>query len=79
MSNKRRTTRRDFLQLTLGAGVSSYLLGQRRTFATTTFNADAKAELIFTNARIAIQDDRRSFAEAVAISKGTKVESRRPA
>ncbi len=68
MSNKHRTTRRDFLQLTLGAGISSYLLGQRRTFAITAFNADTKAELILTNARIATQDDRRSFAEAVAIS-----------
>ena len=70
MSNKRRITRRNFLQLTLGAGISSYLLGQHRTFATTAFDADAKAELILTNARIATQDERRSFAEAVAISKG---------
>jgi hypothetical protein len=55
------------MQLATAAGASSYLLGGQRMFATTT--AD-KADVILTNGRIAIQDDRRSFVTAVAIKDG---------
>ncbi|BAZ20383.1 hypothetical protein NIES4073_12590 [Kalymmatonema gypsitolerans NIES-4073] len=65
MSDFSQASRRRFLQLVTAAGASSYLLGVNRTAATT-----ADADVILFNGRIATQDRRRSFANAVAIKDG---------
>lgn len=64
MSNYSQSSRRNFLKLAAAAGVSSYLLGKPRSASSRT---DTQADLILLNGRIATQDDRRSFVEAVAI------------
>lgn len=53
------------MQLAAAAGASSYLLGVNRMAAST-----ADADVILFNGRIATQDRRRSFANAVAIKDG---------
>ncbi|MBD3887585.1 amidohydrolase [Phormidium tenue FACHB-886] len=65
MSDRSRSSRRNFLKLAAAAGASSYLLGTQRTASSTTNNT--QADLILINGRIATQDERRSFVDAVAI------------
>ncbi|GAA6621518.1 hypothetical protein NUACC26_073380 [Scytonema sp. NUACC26] len=57
------------MQLAAAAGASSYLLGTNRTAASTADNS-TNADVILLNGRIATQDRRRSFANAVAIKDG---------
>ncbi len=59
--------RRDFFKLALAAGFSTYLLHGCQSGGENPADTNQKADLILNNARIATQDDQRSFAEAVAI------------
>lgn len=68
MTNPFQSSRRHFLKLAAAAGTSSYLLGTQRRASSTTDNS--QADLILMNGRIATQDDRRSFVDAVAIKNG---------
>ncbi|MEM9541551.1 MAG: amidohydrolase [Cyanobacteria bacterium P01_E01_bin.42] len=61
--------RRDFFKLALGAGFSAYLLDGCKPWGQNPADTSQKADWILYNARIATQDDRRSFAEAVAIKE----------
>ncbi len=70
MLNKRRIPRRDFIQLAVASGLSTYFLSSCRPSQNTAIPKDTKAELIVINGRIATQDERRSFAQAAAMSKG---------
>lgn len=70
MINKSRLPRRDFLKLAAASGISSYFLSSCRQPQSAAVDENTKADLILINGRIATQDDRRSLAEAVAISNG---------
>jgi hypothetical protein len=59
-------SRRDFLKTGAMFGLSAYLLGNAELFAF----GQTKADLILTNGKIATQDERRSFAQAVAVKDG---------
>lgn len=63
--------RRDFFKWALAAGFSTYLLDKGKSWGQNPTDTSQKADLILYNARIATQNDRRSFAEAVAI-KGNR-------
>jgi hypothetical protein len=67
MSSYSQSSRRDFLKLAAAAGASSYVLGTQLATSTT---KSTQADVILTKGRIATQDDRRSFAAAVAIKDG---------
>ncbi|WP_019508562.1 amidohydrolase [Pleurocapsa sp. PCC 7319] len=67
MNNYHKTKRRDFLKLALAAGFSTYFLDRGKSWGQNPPDTSNKADLILHNARIATQDDRRSFAEALAI------------
>ena len=67
MSKYRGSSRRDFLKWALATGFSTYLLGSSGSCARNPADTSKKADLILHNARIATQDGKRSFAEAVAI------------
>jgi hypothetical protein len=56
------------LKLAAAAGASSYLLGAQRM--TTSTPNPTQADLILIDGRIATQDERRSFVDAVAIKDG---------
>ena len=72
MDNYRKTKRRDFFKLALGAGFSTYLLDRGGSWAQNPPDAaNNKADLILHNATIATQDEKRSLAQAVAI-KGNR-------
>lgn len=70
MINRSRYSRRDFLKLAAASGISSYFLSSCRQPQNAAVSEDASSELILINGRIATQDDRRTIAEAVAISNG---------
>ena len=70
-NNYSSTNRRDFLKWALATGFSTYLLDKGKSWAQNPADTSNKADLILHNARIATQDDRRSFAEALAI-KGNR-------
>ena len=70
MNYNYRFHRRDFFKLALAAGFSTYLLHGCQS-GENPADTSQKADLILNNARIATQDDKRSFAEAVAI-KGNR-------
>ncbi|NEQ49948.1 MAG: amidohydrolase [Leptolyngbya sp. SIO3F4] len=61
------SNRRDFFKWALATGFSTYLLNEGRSWAQNPADTSIKADLILHNARIATQDNQRSFAEAVAI------------
>lgn len=67
MTNHSQSSRRNFLKLAAAAGASSYLLGTQRTTSTPN---PTQADLILIDGRIATQDERRSFVDAVAIQDG---------
>lgn len=67
MDNFHKFQRRDFFKLALGAGFSTYLIDKGKNWAQNPNDKANKASLILHNGRIATQDNRRSFAEAVAI------------
>lgn len=67
MGNYRGSSRRDFLKWALASGFSTYLLDKRKVWAQNPADTSNKASLILHNARIAILDGKRPFAEAVAI------------
>ena len=72
MNNYQKLQRRDFFKWALATGFSTYLLDKGKSWAQNPPDAATnKADLILYNARIATQDDQRSFAEAVAI-KGNR-------
>ncbi|MDJ0797197.1 MAG: amidohydrolase [Calothrix sp. MO_167.B12] len=62
--------RRNFIKLAIASGVSTYFLTSCLQSEDTVINENTKADLILRNGRIATQDQRRSFAEAVAITNG---------
>jgi predicted amidohydrolase YtcJ len=64
-----KSTRRNFLIAT-ASGTAAYLLGENRMLGQSTSNNTSFADLIITNGKIATQDNRRSFASAVAIKNG---------
>ena len=70
MFSKRRMARRDFLKLAAASGISSYFLSSCRPSGKAGVSEATEADTIVTNGRIATADDRRSFAEAVAIANG---------
>jgi len=70
MMNRSRLARRDFLKLAAVSGISSYFLSSCRQPQSAAIDDNTKADLILTNGNIATQDDRRSLAQAVAISNG---------
>ena len=59
--------RREFLKLALATGFSTVLLDKGKTWAQNPADTSIKANLILHNGRIATQDGRKAFAEAVAI------------
>ena len=61
------SNRRDFFKWALATGFSTYLLNEGKSWAQNPADTSIKADLILHNARIATQDDQRSFAKAVAI------------
>ena len=65
MTNHFQSLRRNFLKPATTAGASSYFLETQSK--TTSTAIDPQADIIFFNGRIATQDERRSFADAVAI------------
>ncbi len=68
MNNYQKLQRRDFFKWALAAGFSTYLLDKGKSWGQNPPDATTnKADLILHNARIATQDDKRSFAEALAI------------
>lgn len=68
MNNYHKTKRRDFFKWALATGFSTYLLDKGKSWAQNPPDpATDKADLILYNSRIATQDDKRSFAEALAI------------
>ena len=67
MNHYRKARRRDFLKWALASGFSTYLLDKGKSWAQNPTDTSTKADWILYNARIATQDERRSFAEAVAI------------
>lgn len=67
MSSYTKSKRRDFFKWALAAGLSTYLLDKGKSWAQNPADTSTKADLILHNGRIATQDERRSFAEAVAI------------
>ena len=67
MDNFHKFQRRDFFKLALGAGFTTYLIDKGKNWAQNPGDKANKASLILYNGRIATQDNRRSFAEAVAI------------
>ncbi|MBE9166499.1 amidohydrolase [Pleurocapsales cyanobacterium LEGE 06147] len=71
MNNYHKTKRRDFFKWALATGFSTYLLDKGKSWAQNPPDPSNKADLILYNARIATQDDKRSFAEALAI-KGNR-------
>ncbi|MDJ0615269.1 MAG: amidohydrolase [Calothrix sp. MO_192.B10] len=62
--------RRNFIKLAVASGVSTYFLTSCLKSEDTAINQNTKADLILRNGRIATQDQRRSFAEAVAVTNG---------
>jgi len=62
-----RSNRRDFFKWALASGFSTYLLHQGKALSQQPADPSVKADLILHDARIATQDARQSFAEAVAI------------
>jgi predicted amidohydrolase YtcJ len=68
MADHSQSSRRNFLKLAAAAGASSYFLGVQH-MATSTTN-DSQSDLVLINGRIATQDERRSFVDAVAIKDG---------
>ena len=68
MFSKRPIDRRKFFKLVAASGISSYLLGSYRQSRSMAVTEGTKADTIIINGRIATQDQRRSFAEALAIS-----------
>lgn len=68
MTNHSQSSRRNFLKLAAAASASSYFLGTQRKATST--GIDPQADIILFNGRIATQDERRSFADAVAIKNG---------
>ncbi|MDJ0675078.1 MAG: amidohydrolase [Calothrix sp. MO_167.B42] len=62
-----KSKRRDFFKLALAAGFGTYFLEKGQTWAQNPPDKSNKADLILHNGRIATQDKRRSFAQAVAI------------
>ena len=71
MNNYHKLQRRDFFKWALAAGFSTYLLERGKSWGQNPADTSKKADLILYNARIATQDDKRSFAEALAI-KGNR-------
>ena len=71
MNHYQKLQRRDFFKWALAAGFSTYLLDKGKSWAQNPPDTSNKADLIIHNARIATQDDKRSFAEALAI-KGNR-------
>lgn len=71
MNQYHKVHRRDFFKWALAAGFSTYLLDKGKSWGQNPTDTSQKADLILYNARIATQNDRRSFAEAVAI-KGNR-------
>ncbi|WP_081942931.1 amidohydrolase [Myxosarcina sp. GI1] len=67
MNNYRKTKRRDFFKWALAAGFSTYLLDRKSWGQNPPEPATNPADLILHNATIATQDEKRSFAEALAI------------
>lgn len=59
--------RREFLKWVLASGFSTVLLDKGKTWAQNPADTSIKATLILHNGRIATQDGRTSFTEAVAI------------
>lgn len=66
--SRTRIKRRNFFKLALAAGFSSYILGKGHGSAQNP-PPNTKADLILFNGRIATQDEKRSFAEAVAVKE----------
>ncbi len=69
MNNYYKHKRRDFFKWALAAGFSTYLLDQRKSWGQNPPDPSIKADLILYNARIATQDNKLSFAEALAIKE----------
>ncbi len=67
MNHYHKFQRRDFFKWALAAGFSTYLLDKGKSWGQNSHDPSKKADLILHNARIATQDDKRSFAEALAI------------
>ncbi len=67
MVDNYKSKRRDFFKLALAAGFGTYFLEKGQTWAQNPPDKSNKADLILHNGRIATQDKRRSFAQAVAI------------
>ncbi len=68
MSDRNKFLRRDFFKWALATGLSTYLLDKTSSWAQNPPDAAThKADLILHNAKIATQDEKRSFAEAIAI------------
>ncbi|MGB0561448.1 MAG: amidohydrolase [Spirulinaceae cyanobacterium] len=67
MSNFKNSSRRDFFKWALATGFSTYLLDKGKSWAQNPTDTSQKADLILHNAKIATQDPRQAFAEAVAI------------
>ncbi|NEO50111.1 MAG: amidohydrolase [Moorea sp. SIO4A3] len=71
MENYHKTKRRDFFKLALAAGFSTDLLHKCSSWVQNNPDTSNKADWILHNGRIATQDNKRSFAEALAI-KGNR-------
>ncbi len=72
MDKYHKTRRRDFFKWALATGFSTYLLDRGKYWAQNPPDAATnKADLILHNASIATQNDKRDFAEALAI-KGNR-------
>ena len=68
MYNYQKTKRREFFKLALAAGFSTYLLDKGKSWAQSPPDpATNPADLILYNARIATQDNKRTFVKALAI------------
>ena len=67
MSRFHSSSRRNFLKWALATGFSTALLNRSNPWAQNPTDTSIKADLILHNGRIATQDGRQSFAEAVAI------------
>ncbi len=67
MGNFQKLQRRELLKWALAAGVSSQLINQGKSWSQNFVKVGRKADLILYNGKIATQDEKLAFAEAVAI------------
>ncbi len=72
MNNHQKLKRRELFHWALAAGVSTFLIDKGKSWGQNPPDAATnKADLILHNAKITTQDEKRSFAEALAI-KGNR-------